>query len=158
MFLSVQKFLTGQKYLIVLLMLASGIWFPGFSQEPDSLETEILEETEISELEFDGLVIDETITKFGRDFYDIFYSKWETPQGVTDYTIIISERLIPRLGTQVFIYINDALIFQQIIQPRYDAIEEMAGHGIQVTLYQLQQYEEAKKNLESEDLSGTGIY
>lgn len=31
------------------------------------------------DMEVDGLIMDETITKVGRDFYDLFYSSWSTP-------------------------------------------------------------------------------
>ena len=33
--------------------------------------------------ESSGLVVDQTITKIGHDFYDQFYSRWEAPAEVT---------------------------------------------------------------------------
>src|SRR5688572_20477127 len=42
--------------------------------------------------EIDGIVVDETLTKTGRDFYDVFYSNWEAPPKVNNYSVTITER------------------------------------------------------------------
>lgn len=124
-------------------------------REPDSTKA-VIEKS--LDLEIDGLVVDETQTKLGRDFYDIFYSRWEAPLRVTDYTIVISEKPLPRLGTQVSINVNETLVFQRFLQPRYEAIEEFALQGIRIVLIYLHQYEQTKHDLESGDMQGSGIF
>ena len=67
-------------------------------------------EDEIS-VEIDGLVVDETLTKVGHDFYDAFYSNWVAPVGAKDYTLFIKETP-PRMNRfTISIYVNDDEVF-----------------------------------------------
>ena len=79
-----------------------------------------------STLDFDGLVIDETQSKMGKDFYDLFYKKWDSPAHLLNYTIVIKEKPVPSLGTQIMVYIDEKKIFQSFLQPRYEVIEKAA--------------------------------
>lgn len=125
-----------------------------YSQSQDSLQSKPLEQIE---LEIDAMVVDQTMTKIGRDFYDLFYSNWEAPLGIKDYNIVIEEKPYPRLGTQITILINDLTVYQSFIQPRYEMIEEAAKFSIQATLNFLFNFEQIKKDLQGEDLKGSGI-
>ena len=109
-------------------------------------------------LEINGLIIDETKTKNGRDFYDVFYSSFDATQIHQEYSITIEEK--PFRGTLSFIEItlNDNLIYKQVLQPRYDKIEEMAKEAAAVTEDYLAKYNEIQQQLKSEDIQGTGIY
>ncbi|MEM1125184.1 MAG: CsgE family curli-type amyloid fiber assembly protein [Bacteroidota bacterium] len=81
-------------------------------------------------LEIDGLVVDETQTKIGRDFYEVFYSRWAAPPNAVNFTVTIKEQILPNRGTRIVVQINDAVAFQAYLQPRYDAIEEAALRGV----------------------------
>lgn len=91
-----------------------------------------------ADLEVDGLIVDETITKIGRDFYEIFHNKWEAPALSKNFTILIKE--FPTRGNValVQILVNEVMIFDQLLQPRYDIIEELAGYGVAVTFEYLE--------------------
>ncbi len=110
------------------------------------------------DIEIEGLIVDQTQTKIGHDFYDLFYSNWQPPDNFGDYTIVIEEKPLPQLGTQVTIKINDNEIFQQILQPRYDVIEAMAQYGVELSFNYIQNYEAIQKQLAGEDLQGSGIF
>lgn len=84
-------------------------------------------------LELDGLVLDETRSKIGRDFYDIFYQKWEAPPNSSNYTITISEKPTPTLGSFISVGVNDQQIFQYRLQPRYEIIQQVAEYAVRVT-------------------------
>jgi curli production assembly/transport component CsgE len=109
-------------------------------------------------LELSGIVVDESQTKIGRDFYEFFFSIWVAPQSVTDYTITISERPLPQLGTQITVMVNDFEVFQSFVQPRTEAIEEMARYAVQRSAGVLQNYRRIVKQLEGDDMEGTGIF
>ncbi len=111
-----------------------------------------------ADIEIGSLIVDETQTKLGHDFYDQFFSNWPSPEGNTNYTIIISEKPIPGTGTQVTVTLNDLNIYQRILQPRFDVIEASAIEAVNITFQFLQNYEAIVKELEGEDLKGTGIY
>jgi curli production assembly/transport component CsgE len=126
----------------------------------DTLKTftsEISEKT-FKDIEIEGLIVDQTQTKIGHDFYDLFYSGWVPPSNFGDYTIVIEEKPLPQLGTQVSIVINDDEIFQNILQPRYDVIQEMAQYGIQVSANYIENYQTVQKQLAGDDLQGSGIF
>lgn len=106
----------------------------------------------------DGLIVDETDSKIGHDFYDSFYAAWIPPVNARDYTITISEKPLPRLGTQITISINDNSIYKKFVQPAYEIIQEMAQEGASIAYSYLEHYTQIQKELEGEDLQGTGIY
>lgn len=83
-------------------------------------------------LEFGGMVIDETQSKIGRDFYDTFYRYWAAPRGINNFVITITEQPLPTLGTMVFIEINDTPVFRNRLQPRYDYIQEVGKSAVVV--------------------------
>lgn len=117
-----------------------------------------IKNTEKNNLGINGLIVDETESKIGHDFYDAFFSDWQAPKTMTDYTITISEKPLPRLGTQITILINDNPVFKSFVQPRFEIIEELARQGAATAYSYLENYTEIQKQLQGEDLKGTGIY
>lgn len=111
-----------------------------------------------AELEIDGLLIDETKTKSGRDFYDIFYRDWEAPVNARNYSIFIIEKPFRLTTTQLEIKINETLVYQSFLQPRSDYVEMIAEEAVAQTKLYLQNYEEIIRQLEGDDRSGSGIY
>ncbi len=117
-----------------------------------------LQNPESEDIGLGGLVVDETFSKVGHDFYDFFYSNWESPKNVKDYTITISEKPLPQLGAQITIKVNDTPVFQRFIQPRYELIQEMAQQGLAVSFSYLENYDKIQKELQGDDMQGTGIF
>jgi len=113
---------------------------------------------EISGLEIDGLLIDETLTKIGRDFYDIFYRQWSAPAAANNFSILIKEKPVPGLGTLITIEINDEEIFSRRIPPRYDVVENFAKYAVYQAQQHLLEVARLEDQLENADQSGTGIF
>jgi len=105
-----------------------------------------------------GLIVDETQTKLGHDFYEIFYANWQPPEVSVAYTIVISEKPVPRSGTQVSITINDVNVFDNFLQPKYDAIEEVALYAVEYTGNYLSNFEAIQQDLQGNDMVGSGIF
>jgi hypothetical protein len=93
----------------------------------------------------DGLVMDETQTKIGRDFYDVFYSHWEAPPDAHNFTITVKEQPMPSLGTRVVVELNSQTVFQTRLQPRYAYIEQAAKRAVYMTWRQLQRGQPRQK-------------
>lgn len=110
------------------------------------------------DIEIDGLLVDDTKTKNGKDFYDIFYSNWEAPQNAKNYTITISEKPFRLTSTLIVVSINENPVYQAILQPRQDIIESQTEEAIFITQDYLVNYEEIMKQINGEDLTGSGIY
>lgn len=137
----------------VLLLIVAGCLCMLFAQQQQrsALHTS-------SDIEIQNLIIDETMTKVGRDFYDVFYREWQAPKGVGEFQIVITERILPRIGTQVSVTVNDLVAYQSFVKPRYEEIEKAARDAISHSRQLLLNYEQIKKSLEGEEMKGTGIY
>ncbi|MGM0945485.1 MAG: CsgE family curli-type amyloid fiber assembly protein [Bacteroidota bacterium] len=111
-----------------------------------------------AELEIDGLIVDETKTKVGRDFYDFFFRDWQAPEEASNYSIFIIEKPFRLNTTIIEIKINEITVFESFLQPRGDFVENLAVQSIANTQFYLQQYDELVRELGGEDTRGTGIY
>lgn len=120
----------------------------------ETYEDEILGD----EFEISGIIVDETQTKLGRDFYELFFRDWNPVESLPDLSIVISEDPLPRLGTRISVSIQDNVIFQSFLQPRYEQIEEYASYAVLRAMSYLENYEQIQEQLQGDDLSGTGIF
>ena len=137
-------------WLVVLLYItAINTW-------AQDMQSAVSEEAKISEI--NGLVVDETITKAGRDFYEVFYGQWEAPASAMSYTIFIKELPLAGRGSQVMIYMDDTEVFNQAVQPRYEVIEEMAAYAVSLVTHYVVNYESMSRELGNEDQQGSGIF
>lgn len=102
-----------------------------------------------ADLEVDGLIVDETITKIGRDFYDVFHRQWEAPPSAKNFTILIKERPTRGNGALIQVALNDELLFEQQLQPRFDVIEETASY-VATGLYEYLLRNHLQQQLEAE--------
>ena len=82
--------------------------------------------------ESSGLVVDQTITKIGHDFYDQFYSRWEAPAGIDDFIIVINERPSRGNNAIVALTVNDSELLEFPLQGKPDLIEEAAFQAIEL--------------------------
>ena len=108
--------------------------------------------------EIDGLIVDETLTKVGRDYYDIFYGNWEAPPKVNNYSVSIIERPLRGRGFQIVIEVNGTEINEMNLQPQYDMIEEAALYGVNITLDYISNDENLKEQLDIDGQKGTSLY
>ena len=110
-----------------------------------------------ADLEVDGLIVDETITKIGRDFYDIFHRQWEAPAGATNFTILIQEKPTRNNGAYVVVSVNDEPVFEYTLQPRYDLIEEVATYTVSM-VYEYLVSDQLNKQLEAEGKKAREVF
>lgn len=110
-----------------------------------------------ADLEVDGLIVDETITKIGRDFYDVFHRQWEAPPSAKNFTILIKERPTRGNGALIQVALNDELLFEQQLQPRYDVIEEVATY-VATGLYEYLVRNQLQQQLEAEGRQAREVF
>ncbi|MEM9820973.1 MAG: curli-like amyloid fiber formation chaperone CsgH [Bacteroidota bacterium] len=109
-------------------------------------------------LEIDGLIIDETRSKIGRDFYDLFYHRWIAPVGASNFSILIKELPSRGRGARVSISVNDQEVVQRFVPPRFDNLEVQVNYAIRSTRQHLQNNEALKKQMQEGDQNGSGIF
>ncbi|WP_238592925.1 curli production assembly/transport protein CsgE [Chryseobacterium kwangjuense] len=103
-------------------------------------KTAKVEEDAVFELR--GLTIDETKTKVGKDFYDLFYLQYSQLPDKSSGVITISE--LPLRGTsgQISIQIDDKIIYSFMTNPNGDYLKEQLAAGLKY----IKEFN-AKKNL-----------
>ena len=158
-------------YLATIILAA--LFFQPFVQQKDTIKTkplpeslkklfdQVINQSQKStepEIEIDGLLVDDTKTKTGKDFYDLFYGSWEAPKGAKNFTITISEKPFRFSSTLIVVSINDTPVYQSVLQPRQDIVEGLSQDAISTTQSYLANYEEIMKQLNGDDMVGSGIF
>ena len=115
--------------------------------EPAKVKDQTEENDQFSEIEIDGLIIDETRTKAGRDFYELFYTGWVAPENVRDYAVHIIEEPARGRSTIIHVKINDITVFKRYLQSRFEAIEDLSDMAIAATLNKLKKLDKIRAEL-----------
>jgi len=64
-----------------------------------------------------GIVLDETRSKTGRDFYNAFYDAWSKSKGVENSVVRVAEKPGPGMGSIVYVEVNYEEIFELRLRP-----------------------------------------
>jgi len=93
-----------------------------------------------------GLVVENTITKAGRDFYRYFYSEFYNREIVSPQNIIIEE--VPGRGrtTRISVSVGDQLVMRFFAQPKKEYLKQMANISIARSLAQIQRFNQQSNN------------
>ncbi|NND63336.1 MAG: hypothetical protein HKN48_09095 [Flavobacteriaceae bacterium] len=137
--------------LAIITFFLIFISLPGKAQTEDAITEDIL-------IEIDELIVDETISKAGRDFYEIFFTQWVWPKTDESFTIYIKERPARANSTQVQIFVNDLLVFESFLQPKYEDLILLSNYTTSLLRNHILTYEDVLQQLQGADMSGTGIY
>ncbi|RLV60561.1 curli production assembly protein CsgE [Parashewanella curva] len=101
--------------------------------------------TAANEIELSGLVIDRTLTRFGKDFTFYYSGYWRELPYTQGHNVTISETVFPQAGTLLVVKLNDKKIYQTHFGRRMLAVEKRAEQAMLVTIdylayLQAQQY------------------
>ena len=110
------------------------------------------------ELEIDGLIIDETRTKPGRDFYARFYAAWQPPAEASDYRITLAEAPGRGRASRIDVQIDGTVVFRAVLQPREALIAAAAERAVATAANHLRQRDELRDQLVDPDQAGDGLY
>ncbi len=95
-----------------------------------------------------GLVVEETKTRPGRDFYDMFFIKYQLIQKKFPFIITISEVPIQRRTTKLIVYANDNIVNSFVANPNPDYLEQRVEQSMAL----LRRYA-VRQNLMEKELS-----
>lgn len=164
--------------IVVVLSVVTGL--SGYSQDPDveglSDLNAVLQEEMLTEQGAESLLLDNTRSKIGRDFYETFFRAYvDAPQSAPadssqlakkplefelDVFLVQVEELpsTSGVGNIVSVSVNDLLLWQQFVQARQDIIEEYALNAVETVRQYLASYRDTQQQLGNEDQKGSGIY
>lgn len=77
-----------------------------------------------------GIVLNETKTKPGQDFYNFFYSKYSLNDINADKIVVIKEMFAMGITTQIQVVVGDTPVFEFIAQPRSDFLKAASDVAI----------------------------
>jgi curli production assembly/transport component CsgE len=109
-------------------------------------------------VEFMDFVFDKTITKIGSDFFRMFHSQWENPTNIRGLSIIIGEKPMPGMGTQIWVMVNDRYSFIAFVRPNLEQLRQSVDKALEQTQAYFINYQLIKSDLDSDDFSGSGIF
>ena len=95
----------------------------------------------------DGLIIENTITKAGRDFHRFFTQEFGLRQIRTSKNIIIEEVPGQRRTTRISVKVDGTLVWQFFAQPRKEFLKEMALTALDRSIRQLQRLQQQKNQI-----------
>jgi curli production assembly/transport component CsgE len=81
---------------------------------------------------FDGIVIDQTMTRPGKEFYQLFSSGWHDQALSERYTISVREQPSARFGSQIHIVFGNRRVFQGQLSPNRSQIKMLADAAINI--------------------------
>ena len=73
-----------------------------------------------------GVIVDQTITHFGRDFAVFFGMSWRDQPGYEKYTLTVRERPSARWGSRIWIEQNNRVIYSTWLRPQRANIKATA--------------------------------
>lgn len=58
-------------------------------------------------------------------------AQWDPPPFIQLYNVFIIERASPQWGSWIWIKVNETVVFQGTLKPRYEDIREAAKQGVE---------------------------
>ncbi len=115
----------------------------------DSVEiktTSISAKVEESSLFMEGLVVDESKTKFGKDFYDSFYSVYNQYPQKYKFIILVSEMPYRGQTSIIQIKVDQDMVYEFYSNPN----EEYSQYQVGMALKSISKYADEKEKIKNE--------
>lgn len=92
-----------------------------------------------NDIEISGLVIDRTLTRFGKDFGFYYSSYWRDLPFTQGFNVTLYETVFPQAGTVLTLEVNGTRIYSTHFGRRANPIKESAEQAILLTIDYLAQ-------------------
>ena len=106
-----------------------------------------------SEIVLSGIVLDRTISRFGKEFVRQFNLSWQDVPETAGVNLVIKETKLPRSGTRLVIEVNGRLIYQTYFGMRQKTVEEVVKQAI---YYAIEGVARINVDVSGPDLSESG--
>ncbi|WP_028771530.1 curli production assembly/transport protein CsgE [Shewanella waksmanii] len=90
--------------------------------------------TQESDIEISGLVIDRTLTRFGKDFSFYYSSYWRDLPFTQGFNVSLNETVFPQAGTRLTLEVNGQTLYVTHFGRRASPIKERAEQAILLTI------------------------
>ncbi|ACA84937.1 curli production assembly/transport protein CsgE [Shewanella woodyi] len=86
------------------------------------------------DIEISGLVIDRTLTRFGKDFGFYYSGYWRDLTFTQGFNVTLYETVFPQAGTQLTLEVNGKAIYRTHFGRRANPVKERAEQAILLTI------------------------
>lgn len=90
-----------------------------------------------NDIELSGLVLDRTISRFGKDFTFYYAGYWRDMPSTEGVTVVIYEQVYPQAGTVLWLEMNQKKIYQTYFGRRYNDVKHMAEQAVLLSVNEL---------------------
>lgn len=90
-----------------------------------------------NDIELGGLVLDRTISRFGKDFLFYYSGYWRDMPSTDGITVVVYEQVYPQAGTFLWLEINQKRIYQTYFGRRYNDVKQMAEQAVLLSVNEL---------------------
>lgn len=112
-----EKTIAGRRVRLLVALLAFSAWMVTAVPVP-------------AQVEINGLIIDESRTITGREFYREFFERWGDPRVDYSYNIVIREIPDARWGSILSVEVNGMTAWRKIVRPRAGNSREEARESV----------------------------
>lgn len=92
-----------------------------------------------------GVIADETKTKIGKDFYDLYYYKYNENNINSEKVVTISEEFSFGRNTKIIISIENNLVYEFLARPDEEYMDYMVQNSVYQTYLYLKEIESQSK-------------
>jgi hypothetical protein len=80
-----------------------------------------------------GLVVNQTISSNGYEFYRMFYLLWSEKPDSLKYSLNVQEKLSKQRGNQVNVYVGQKVVFSGVLPLKYEQLKELSAKAAEET-------------------------
>ncbi|WP_172449419.1 CsgE family curli-type amyloid fiber assembly protein [Bowmanella denitrificans] len=107
----------------------------------------------MAEVELGGLLLDNTFSRFGREFYQRLSRLWQDVPQTQNFNVVVKEQVVPRAGTKLTIQLNNQVIYMTYMGRRQSPMEDKVEEAM---LALLQAMANARFDSSSADMAENG--
>lgn len=105
------------------------------------------------EITLSGIVLDRTISRFGKEFVRQFNLSWQEVPDTAGVNLVIKETKLPRSGTRLVIEVKGQIIYQTYFGMRQKPMKDVVQ---QATYYAIEGVARANVDMSGPDLARSG--
>ena len=109
--------------------------------------------THSDEVEIGGLLLDNTISRQGHDFYHQFSQLWQDIPKTQGINVQIIEQLVPRAGTRLMVNMNNRTIYATHMGRRQSSIKKRVEQAVFILINAIARSDD---NFNNPDMANNG--
>lgn len=111
------------------------------------------------DLDLGLMIVNETRTRFGSEFYDNFYQDLSLEENIGSATVVVREEPFRARTTRLIIKVDGSEVVQTILRPNSgEYLEQLVSACVERVKNHIISSQEVQESLGGDDLSGSGIY